>query len=89
MSGCPMAMLRTRAGLGRADAALKHAHRRCPFLKRNPDVLEGGTSGGLSDGDPSRRVMTRVQPEAMKLLASRCPVMAPVIHSPGTYASLR
>lgn len=96
---CPgMAMLRTRAGLGRAEAALKHAHRRCPFLARNPGVVALPTtqtikaapamhgdkeaSAKMSSGAPA----PAMQPEALKLLASRCPVMAPVIHSPGMHS---
>jgi len=67
-------MLRTRAGLGRVDAALKHATRRCPFLGANPGVLPPIEPKAAA---PS------VHPDALKLVASKCPVMAPVVHSPG------
>jgi len=70
---CPRAMLRTRAGLGRVDAALKHATRRCPFLGANPGVLPPIEPKAAA---PS------VHPDALKLVASKCPVMAPVVHSP-------
>jgi len=66
-------MLRTRAGLGRVDAALKHATRRCPFLGANPGVLPPIEPKAAA---PS------VHPDALKLVASKCPVMAPVVHSP-------
>lgn len=71
-----MAMARTRAGLGRVEAAVKHAQRRCPFLHKNPGVVSSASP--VSDITP-----VEIQPPALKLLASKCPVMAPVIHSPG------
>jgi hypothetical protein len=98
---CPgMAMLRTRAGLGRAEAALKHAHRRCPFLARNPGLValpvqtptpttaKGHVIEATRQGSTTATPPPAMQPEALKLLASRCPVMAPVIHSPSKFIAL-